>query len=178
MHINRTWSKASKPAQLLAMLVTTALVMLGVTTLPTFAAAPTLKLAITPDETSYLSGVEQRYVVEFSCASTTEDCLDSFVTITLPHTVTPAGNSNLDSAPEGVNATATAGKKVVTPTIKAPTAGADGLVTYNLGTVAAGSSFQTVVTFTAPRGVTPGGSTVTPVATFTSGESSPSRRRS
>ena len=171
MHINHTWSKASKPAQLLAMLVTTALVMLGVTTLPTYAAAPTLKLAITPDETSYLSGVEQRYVVEFACASTTEDCLDSVVTITLPHTVTPAGNSNLDSAPEGVNATATAGKKVVTPTIKAPTANADGLVTYNLGTVAAGSSFQTVLTFTAPRGVTPGGSTVTPVATFTSGES-------
>ena len=165
------WSKASKLAQLLAMLVTIALVMLGVTTLPTFAAAPTLKLAITPDETSYLSGVEQRYVVEFACASTTEDCLDSVVTITLPHTVTPAGNSNLDSAPEGVNATATAGKKVVTPTIKAPTANADGLVTYNLGTVAAGSSFQTVLTFTAPRGVTPGGSTVTPVATFSSGES-------
>ncbi|MEZ7673694.1 carboxypeptidase regulatory-like domain-containing protein [Pauljensenia sp. 20925_1_27] len=165
------WSKASKPAQLLAMLVTTALVMIGVTTLPTYAAAPTLKLAINPDTTSYLSGVEQRYVVEFSCASTTEDCLDSVVTITLPHTVTPAGNSNLDSAPEGVNATATAGKKVVTPTITAPTANADGLVTYNLGTVAAGSSFQTVLTFTAPRGVTPGGSTVTPVATFTSGES-------
>ena len=171
MHINHTWSKASKPAQLLAMLVTTALVMLGVTTLPTYAAAPTLKLAITPDETSYLSGVEQRYVVEFACASTTEDCVDSVVTITLPHTVTPAGDPNPDSAPDGVNATATAGKKVVTPTIKAPTAGADGLVTYNLGTVAAGSSFQTVLTFTAPRGVTPGGSTVTPVATFTSGES-------
>ena len=171
MHINHTWSKASKPAQLLAMLVTTALVMLGVTTLPTYAAAPTLKLAITPDETSYLSGVEQRYVVEFSCASTTEDCVDSVVSITLPHTVTPAGDPNPDSAPDGVNATATAGKKVVTPTIKAPTAGADGLVTYNLGTVAAGSSFQTVLTFTAPRGVTPGGSTVTPVATFTSGES-------
>ena len=115
MHINHMWSKASKPAQLLAMLVTTALVMIGVTTLPTYAAAPTLKLAINPDTTSYLSGVEQRYVVEFSCASTTEDCLDSVVTITLPHTVTPAGNSNLDSAPEGVNATATAGKKVVTP---------------------------------------------------------------
>ena len=171
MHTNHTWSKASKPAQLLAMLVTTALVMLGVTTLPTYAAAPTLKLAITPDETSYLSGVEQRYVVEFSCASTTEDCLDSVVTITLPHTVTPAGDPNPDSAPEGVNATATAGKKVVTPTIKAPTANADGLVTYDLGTVAAGSSFQTVLTFTAPRGVTPGGSTVTPVAAFTSGES-------
>ena len=171
MHTNHTWSKASKLAQLLAMLVTTALVMLGVTTLPTYAAAPTLKLAITPDETSYLSGVEQRYVVEFSCASTTEDCLDSVVTITLPHTVTPAGDPNPDSAPDGVNATATAGKKVVTPTIKAPTANADGLVTYNLGTVAAGSSFQTVLTFTAPRGVTPGGSTVTPVATFTSGES-------
>ena len=171
MHTNHTWSKASKPAQLLAMLVTTALVMLGVTTLPTYAAAPTLKLAITPDETSYLSGVEQRYVVEFACASTTEDCVDSVVTITLPHTVTPAGDPNPDSAPDGVNATATAGKKVVTPTIKAPTAGADGLVTYNLGTVAAGSSFQTVLTFTAPRGVTPGGSTVTPVATFTSGES-------
>jgi len=171
VHINHTWSKASKPAQLLAMLVTTALVMLGVTTLPTYAAAPTLKLAITPDETSYLSGVEQRYVVEFACASTTEDCVDSVVTITLPHTVTPAGDPNPDSAPDGVNATATAGKKVVTPTIKAPTAGADGLVTYNLGTVAAGSSFQTVLTFTAPRGVTPGGSTVTPVATFTSGES-------
>ena len=171
MHTNYMWSKASKPAQLLAMLVTTALVMLGVTTLPTYAAAPTLKLAITPDETSYLSGVEQRYVVEFACASTTEDCVDSVVTITLPHTVTPAGDPNPDSAPDGVNATATAGKKVVTPTIKAPTAGADGLVTYNLGTVAAGSSFQTVLTFTAPRGVTPGGSTVTPVATFTSGES-------
>ena len=171
MHTNHMWSKASKPAQLLAMLVTTALVMLGVTTLPTYAAAPRLKLAITPDETSYLSGVEQRYVVEFACASTTEDCVDSVVTITLPHTVTPAGDPNPDSAPYGVNATATAGKKVVTPTIKVPTANADGLVTYNLGTVAAGSSFQTVLTFTALRGVTPGGSTVTPVATFTSGES-------
>ena len=168
MHINDTWSKASRPAQLLAMLVTTALVILGVTSLPTYAAAPTLKLAINADEDSYLSGVEQRYVVEFSCASTTEDCLNSVVTITLPHTITPAGDSNPDSAPDGVNATATAGNKVVTPEIKRPTATTDGLVTYNLGTVAAGTSFQTVLTFTAPRGVTPGSSTVTPVATFSS----------
>ena len=170
MHINDTWSKASRPAQLLAMLVTTALVILGVTSLPTYAAAPTLKLAINADEDSYLSGVEQRYVVEFSCASTTEDCLNSVVTITLPHTITPAGDSNPDSAPDGVNATATAGNKVVTPEIKRPTATTDGLVTYNLGTVAAGTSFQTVLTFTAPRGVTPGSSTVTPVATFSSGD--------
>nr|WP_314769190.1 SdrD B-like domain-containing protein [uncultured Actinomyces sp.] len=154
------------------MLVTTALVILGITSLPTFAAAPTLKLAINADEDSYLSGVEQRYVVEFSCASTTEDCLDSVVTISLPHTITPDGNSNPDSAPDGVNATATTGNKVVTPEIKRPTATTDGLVTYNLGTVAAGTSFQTVLTFTAPRGLTPGGSTVTPVATFTSGETS------
>ena len=157
---------------MLAMLVTTALVILGITSLPTFAAAPTLKLVINADEDSYLSGVEQRYVVEFSCASTTEDCLDSVVTISLPHTITPDGNSNPDSAPDGVNATATAGNKVVTPEIKRPTATTDGLVTYNLGTVAAGTSFQTVLTFTAPRGLTPGGSTVTPVATFTSGETS------
>ena len=170
MHINDTWSKASRSAQLLAMLVTTALVILGITTLPTYAAAPTLKLAINADEDSYLSGVEQRYVVEFSCASTTEDCLDSVVTISLPHTITPGGNSNPDSAPEGINATATAGNKVVTPEIKRPTGTTDGLVTYNLGTVAAGTSFQTVLTFTAPRGVTPGGSTVTPVATFSSGD--------
>ena len=170
MHINDTWSKASRLAQLLAMLVTTALVILGVTSLPTYAAAPTLKLAINADEDSYLSGVEQRYVVEFSCASTTEDCLNSVVTITLPHTITPAGDSNPDSAPDGVNATATAGNKVVTPEIKRPTATTDGLVTYNLGTVAAGTSFQTVLTFTAPRGVTPGSSTVTPVATFSSGD--------
>ena len=170
MHINDTWSKASRPAQLLAMLVTTALVILGVTSLPTYAAAPTLKLAINADEDSYLSGVEQRYVVEFSCASTTEDCLNSVVTITLPHTITPAGDSNPDSAPDGVNATATAGNKVITPEIKRPTATTDGLVTYNLGTVAAGTSFQTVLTFTAPRGVTPGSSTVTPVATFSSGD--------
>ena len=170
MHINDTWSKASRPAQLLAMLVTTALVILGITTLPTYAAAPTLKLVINADEDSYLSGVEQRYVVEFSCASTTEDCLDSVVTISLPHTITPGGNSNPDSAPEGINATATAGNKVVTPEIKRPTGTTDGLVTYNLGTVAAGTSFQTVLTFTAPRGVTPGGSTVTPVATFSSGD--------
>ena len=170
MHINDTWPKASRPAQLLAMLVTTALVILGITTLPTYAAAPTLKLAINADEDTYLSGVEQRYVVEFSCASTTEDCLDSVVTITLPHTITPGGNSNPDSAPEGINATATAGNKVVTPEIKRPTGTTDGLVTYNLGTVAAGTSFQTVLTFTAPRGVTPGGSTVTPVATFSSGD--------
>ena len=129
MHINDTWSKASRPAQLLAMLVTTALVILGITTLPTYAAAPTLKLAINADEDSYLSGVEQRYVVEFSCASTTEDCLDSVVTITLPHTITPGGNSNPDSAPEGINATATAGNKVVTPEIKRPTGTTDGLVT-------------------------------------------------
>ena len=172
MHLNHTWSRATRPAQMLAMLVTTALVILGITSLPTFAAAPTLKLAINADEDSYLSGVEQRYVVEFSCASTTEDCLDSVVTISLPHTITPDGNSNPDSAPDGVNATATAGNKVVTPEIKRPTATTDGLVTYNLGTVAAGTSFQTVLTFTAPRGLTPGGSTVTPVATFTSGETS------
>ena len=170
MHINDTWSKASRPAQLLAMLVTTALVILGITTLPTYAATPTLKLAINADEDSYLSGVEQRYVVEFSCASTTEDCLDSVVSISLPHTITPGGNSNPDSAPEGINATATAGNKVVTPEIKRPTGTTDGLVTYNLGTVAAGTSFQTVLTFTAPRGITPGGSTVTPVATFSSGD--------
>ena len=172
MHLNHTWSRATRPAQMLAMLVTTALVILGITSLPTFAAAPTLKLAINADEDSYLSGVEQRYVVEFSCASTTEDCLDSVVTISLPHTITPDGNSNPDSAPDGVNATATTGNKVVTPEIKRPTATTDGLVTYNLGTVAAGTSFQTVLTFTAPRGLTPGGSTVTPVATFTSGEAS------
>ena len=170
MHINDTWSKASRLTQLLAMLMTTALVILGITTLPAYAAAPTLKLAINADEDSYLSGVEQRYVVEFSCASTTEDCLDSVVTISLPHTITPGGNSNPDSAPEGINATATAGNKVVTPEIKRPTGTTDGLVTYNLGTVAAGTSFQTVLTFTAPRGVTPGGSTVTPVATFSSGD--------
>ena len=170
MHINDIWSKASRPAQLLAMLVTTALVILGVTSLPTYAAAPTLKLAINADEDSYLSGVEQRYVVEFSCASTTEDCLNSVVTITLPHTITPSGSSNPDSAPDGVNATATVGNKVVTPEIKRPTATTDGLVTYNFGTVAAGTSFQTVLTFTAPRGVTPGSSTVTPVATFSSGD--------
>ena len=140
MHIKRHVVKASRPAQLLAMLVTTALVILGITTLPTYAAAPTLKLAINADEDSYLSGVEQRYVVEFSCASTTEDCLDSVVTITLPHTITPGSNSNPDSAPEGINATATAGNKVVTPEIKRPTGTTDGLVTYNLGTVAAGTS--------------------------------------
>ena len=172
MHLNHTWSRATRPAQMLAMLVTMALVILGITSLPTFAAAPTLKLVINADEDSYLSGVEQRYVVEFSCASTTEDCLDSVVTISLPHTITPDGNSNPDSAPDGVNATATTGNKVVTPEIKRPTATTDGLVTYNLGTVAAGTSFQTVLTFTAPRGLTPGGSTVTPVATFTSGETS------
>lgn len=115
MHINDTWSKASRPAQLLAMLVTTALVILGVTSLPTYAAAPTLKLAINADEDSYLSGVEQRYVVEFSCASTTEDCLNSVVTITLPHTITPAGDSNPDSAPDGVNATATPATRSLLP---------------------------------------------------------------
>ena len=133
MHLNHTWSRATRPAQMLAMLVTTALVILGITSLPTFAAAPTLKLAINADEDSYLSGVEQRYVVEFSCASTTEDCLDSVVTISLPHTITPDGNSNPDSAPDGVNATATTGNKVVTPEIKRPTATTDGLVTYTSG---------------------------------------------
>ena len=35
--------------------------------------------------------------------------------------MTPAGNSNLDSAPEALNATATAGNKVVTLEIKRPT---------------------------------------------------------
>lgn len=49
MHLNHTWSRATRPAQMLAMLVTTALVILGITSLPTFAAAPTLKLAINAD---------------------------------------------------------------------------------------------------------------------------------
>ena len=92
MHINDTWSKASRPAQLLAMLVTTALVLLGVTSLPTYAAAPTLKLAINADEDSYLSGVEQRYVVEFSCASTTEDCLNSVSAPTKTRPTSPRPN--------------------------------------------------------------------------------------
>ena len=69
MHTNHTWSKGSKLAQLLAMLVTTALIMLGVTTLPTYAAAPTLKLAITPDEKNPTKGdVDFGYVPEYSIA--------------------------------------------------------------------------------------------------------------
>ena len=171
MHIRHTRSKALRPVQLLAALVTTGLATLGAVTLPSLAAAPTLTLAITPDETSYLSGVEQRYVVEFACASTTEDCVDSVVSINLPHFMTPAGTTTPDLVTQGLSATPTSGKTAVTPVITEPTASADGVVTYNLGTVAAGSSFQTVVTFKAPRGITPGGSTITPVATFTSGGS-------
>ena len=171
MHIRHTRSKALRPTQLLATLVTTALATLGAVTLPSLAAAPTLTLAITPDETSYLSDVEQRYVVEFACASTTEDCVDSVVSVNVPHFMTPAGTTTPDLIAQGLSATPTAGKTAVTPVITQPTAGADGLVTYNLGTVAAGSSFQTVVTFKAPRGITPGGSTITPTATFTSGGS-------
>ena len=171
LHIRHTRSKALRPTQLLATLVTTALATLGAVTLPSLAAAPTLTLAITPDETSYLSGVEQRYVVEFACASTTEDCVDSVVSINLPHFMTPAGTTTPDLIAQDLSATPTSGKTAVTPVITQPTAGADGLVTYNLGTVAAGSSFQTVVTFKAPRGITPGGSTITPGATFTSGGS-------
>ena len=171
MHIRHTRSKALRPVQLLAALVTTGLATLGAVTLPSLAAAPTLTLAITPDETSYLSGVEQRYVVEFACASTTEDCVDSVVSINLPHFMTPAGTTTPDLITQGLSATPTSGKTAVTPVITEPTASADGAVTYNLGTVAAGSSFQTVVTFKAPRGITPGGSTITPVATFTSGGS-------
>ena len=171
MHIRHTRSKALRPVQLLATLVTTALATLGAVTLPSLAAAPTLTLAITPDETSYLSGVEQRYVVEFACASTTEDCVDSVVSINLPHFMTPAGTTTPDLITQGLSATPTSGKTVVAPVITQPTESTDGVVTYNLGTVAAGSSFQTVVTFKAPRGITPGGSTITPVATFTSGGS-------
>ena len=85
--------------------------------------------------------------------------------------MTPAGTTTPDLITQGLSATPTSGKTVVAPVITQPTESTDGVVTYNLGTVAAGSSFQTVLTFTAPRGVTPGGSTVTPVATFTSGES-------
>ena len=171
MHIRHTRSKALRPTQLLATLVTTALATLGAVTLPSLAAAPTLTLAITPDETSYLSDVEQRYVVEFACASTTEDCVDSVVSVNVPHFMTPAGITTPDLIAQGLSATPTAGKTAVTPVITEPTASADGVVTYNLGTVAAGSSFQTVVTFKAPRGITPGGSTITPTATFTSGGS-------
>ena len=171
VHIRHTRSKALRPVQLLATLVTTALATLGAVTLPSLAAAPTLTLAITPDETSYLSGVEQRYVVEFACASTTEDCVDSVVSINLPHFMTPAGTTTPDLITQGLSATPTSGKTVVAPVITQPTESTDGVVTYNLGTVAAGSSFQTVVTFKAPRGITPGGSTITPVATFTSGGS-------
>ena len=171
MHIRHTRSKALRPVQLLATLVTTALATLGAVTLPSLAAAPTLTLAITPDETSYLSGVEQRYVVEFACASTTEDCVESVVSINLPHFMTPVGTTTPDLITQGLSATPTSGKTVVAPVITQPTESTDGLVTYNLGTVAAGSSFQTVVTFKAPRGITPGGSTITPVATFTSGGS-------
>ena len=58
VHIRHTRSQALRPVQLLATLVTTALATLGAVTLPSLAAAPTLTLAITPDETSYLSGVE------------------------------------------------------------------------------------------------------------------------
>ncbi len=74
--------------------------MIGVTTLPTYAAASTAQLAINPDTTSYLSGSSSA-VVEI-IVRLHHGGLPRLGRYhhTAPHRDAPAGGSDLDSAPK------------------------------------------------------------------------------
>lgn len=67
-------------------------------------------------------------------------------------------------------ATAASGTPAVSANLTQGTATTDAYVTYNMGRIPAGNSYQAVITFEMPNSYTPDQSTVSPEVSFTSGE--------
>ena len=67
-------------------------------------------------------------------------------------------------------ATAASGTPAVSANLTQGTATTDAYVTYNMGRIPAGNSYQAVITFEMPNSYTPDQSTVSPDVSFTSGE--------
>ena len=161
------WRRAG---QMLSILIVATLVVFGLGNTPSRAATPVLNVSITPEKTSYNSGDTQKYTVSWSCTSVTEDCVDSVIKVRIPHAVNQSGDAVDKAVAANLAATAASGTPAVSANLTQGTATTDAYVTYNMGRVPAGNSYQAVITFEMPNSYTPDQSTVSPEVSFTSGE--------
>lgn len=161
------WRRAG---QMLSILIVATLVVFGLGNTPSRAATPVLNVSITPEKTSYNSGDTQKYTVSWSCTSVTEDCVDSVIKVRIPHAVNQSGDAVDKAVAANLAATAASGTPAVSANLTQGTATTDAYVTYNMGRIPAGNSYQAVITFEMPNSYTPDQSTVSPEVSFTSGE--------
>ena len=161
------WRRAG---QMLSVLIVATLVVFGLGNNPSRAATPVLNVSITPEKTSYNSGDTQKYTVSWSCTSVTEDCVDSVIKVRIPHAVNQAGDAVDKAVAANLAATAASGTPAVSANITRGTATTDAYVTYNMGRIPAGNSYQAVITFEMPNSYTPDQSTVSPEVSFTSAD--------
>ena len=155
---------------MLSILIVATLVVFGLGNTPSRAATPVLNVSITPEKTSYNSGETQKYTVSWSCTSVTEDCVDSVIKVRIPHAVNQSGDAVDKAVAANLAATAASGTPAVSANLTQGTATTDAYVTYNMGRIPAGNSYQAVITFEMPNSYTPDQSTVSPDVSFTSGE--------
>ena len=161
------WRRAG---QMLSILIVATLVVFGLGNTPSRAATPVLNVSIAPEKTSYNSGETQKYTVSWSCTSVTEDCVDSVIKVRIPHAVNQSGDAVDKAVAANLAATAASGTPAVSANLTQGTATTDAYVTYNMGRIPAGNSYQAVITFEMPNSYTPDQSTVSPEVSFTSGE--------
>ena len=161
------WRRAG---QMLSILIVATLVVFGLGNTPSRAATPVLNVSITPEKTSYNSGDTQKYTVSWSCTSVTEDCVNSVIKVRIPHAVNQSGDAVDKAVAANLAATAASGTPAVSANLTQGTATTDAYVTYNMGRIPAGNSYQAVITFEMPNSYTPDQSTVSPDVSFTSGE--------
>ena len=161
------WRRAG---QMLSILIVATLVVFGLGNNPSRAATPVLNVSITPEKTSYNSGDTQKYTVSWSCTSVTEDCVDSVIKVRIPHAVNQSGDAVDKAVAANLAATAASGTPAVSANLTQGTATTDAYVTYNMGRIPAGNSYQAVITFEMPNSYTPDQSTVSPEVSFTSGD--------
>ena len=161
------WRRAG---QMLSVLIVATLVVFGLGNNPSRAATPVLNVSITPEKTSYNSGDTQKYTVSWSCTSVTEDCVDSVIKVRIPHAVNQAGDAVDKAVAANLAATAASGTPAVSANITPGRATTDAYVTYNMGRIPAGNSYQAVITFEMPNSYTPDQSTVSPEVSFTSAD--------
>lgn len=155
---------------MLSILIVATLVVFGLGNTPSRAATPVLNVSITPEKTSYNSGDTQKYTVSWSCTSVTEDCVNSVIKVRIPHAVNQSGDAVDKAVAANLAATAASGTPAVSANLTQGTATTDAYVTYNMGRIPAGNSYQAVITFEMPNSYTPDQSTVSPDVSFTSGE--------
>lgn len=161
------WRRAG---QMLSIVIVATLVVFGLGNTPSRAATPVLNVSITPEKTSYNSGDTQKYTVSWSCTSVTEDCVNSVIKVRIPHAVNQSGDAVDKAVAANLAATAASGTPAVSANLTQGTATTDAYVTYNMGRIPAGNSYQAVITFEMPNSYTPDQSTVSPDVSFTSGE--------